>query len=37
MKMRVLAGGTPYVLGYRRVKSLACSNVAIDLRNAGEY
>jgi len=37
MKIRVLAGGTPYVLRYRRLMSLACSNVTIDLLNAAEY
>ena len=37
MKMRVLAGGTPYFLMYRRVMSLTCSNVAIDLLDPGEY
>ena len=37
MKIRVLGGGTPHCLRYRRVMLLMCSNVAIDLLNAGGY
>jgi hypothetical protein len=37
MKIRVRAVGTPYCLMYRRVMSLTCSNVAIDLLDPGEY